>query len=107
MEHPASTLDAWLDEMGVDGHLIDADGADPAQRYLSGFDAPDPYLTLYTPQELVVLVSPLEAGRARRMSAATTVVVTTALGADDLRAVSYNHLTLARMGATGTSAVER
>jgi len=85
MEHPASTLDAWLDEMGVDGYLIDADGADPAQRYLSGFDAPDPYLTLYTPQELVVLVSPLEAGRARRMSAATTVVVTTALGADDLR----------------------
>jgi len=85
MEHPAEPLDAWLDERGVDGYLIDADGSDPAQRYLSGFDAPDPYLTLYTPEELVLLVSPLEAGRARRMSAATTVVVTTALGADDLR----------------------
>ena len=85
MEHPASRLDRWLDEMGMDGYLIDADGTDPAQRYLSGFDAPDPYLTLYTPQELVLLVSPLEAGRARRMSAATSVVVTSALGADDLR----------------------
>jgi Xaa-Pro aminopeptidase len=86
MDHPAATLDAWLAEAGVDGYLIDADGTDPAQRYLSGFDAPDPYLTLYTPEELVVLVSPLEAARARRTSAATEVVVTSELGADRLRA---------------------
>jgi len=85
MDHPAAALDAWLEEAGLDGYLIDADGTDPAQRYLSGFDAPDPYLTLYTPEDLVLLVSPLEAERARRTSAATTVVVTTEMGADRLR----------------------
>jgi len=66
-------LDAHLQAAGVDGYLIDADGADADQRYLSGFDAPDPYLTLYTPESLRLLVSELEYGRARRESHADAV----------------------------------
>jgi Xaa-Pro aminopeptidase len=36
---------------GVDGYLIDADGTDSNQRYLSGFDAPDAFVTLYVPPD--------------------------------------------------------
>ncbi|MFB6206758.1 MAG: M24 family metallopeptidase [Haloglomus sp.] len=49
MDLDLSTLDAYLDDAGVDGYLVDADGEDATQRYLSGFDAPDPYVTLYVP----------------------------------------------------------
>ena len=66
-------LDAHLAEGGVDGYLIDADGEEADQRYLSGFDAPDPYLTLYTPDALRLLVSELEYGRASKESAADDV----------------------------------
>ena len=66
-------LDAHLAEVGVDGYLIDADGDEADQRYLSGFDAPDPYLTLYTPDDLRLLVSELEYGRASKESAADEV----------------------------------
>lgn len=66
-------LDAHLDDVGVDGYLIDADGEEADQRYLSGFDAPDPYLTLYTPDALRLLVSELEYGRASRESPADEV----------------------------------
>ena len=69
----AARLDAHLDAVGVDGYLIDADGEEADQRYLSGFDAPDPYFTLYTPDALRLLVSELEYGRARRESAADSV----------------------------------
>jgi Xaa-Pro aminopeptidase len=43
-----SVLDAFLDgEQTADGYLIDAASDDSSQRYLSGFDAPDPFVTLY------------------------------------------------------------
>ena len=66
-------LDAHLAAVGVDGYLIDADGEEADQRYLSGFDAPDPYLTLYTPESLRLLVSELEYGRASEGSDADDV----------------------------------
>jgi len=66
-------LDAYLDRTGHDGYLIDADSEDADQRYLSGYDAPDPFLTLYTPDELWLLVSGLEYGRARKESNADVV----------------------------------
>jgi len=66
-------LDAYLDREGRDGYLIDADSEDADQRYLSGYDAPDPFLTLYTPEDLWVLVSGLEYGRAKRESNADVV----------------------------------
>ena len=67
-----SDLDAFLDRTGVDGYLIEADGEDPTQRYLSGFTAPDPFITLYT-GETRLLVSALEYGRAERTARADSV----------------------------------
>lgn len=66
-------LDDHLTTTGHEGYLIDAAADDSDQRYLSGFDAPDPYFTLYTPSSLRLLVSELEYGRARKDSDADTV----------------------------------
>jgi Xaa-Pro aminopeptidase len=67
-----SELDAFLDRTGVGGYLIVADSQDPTQRYLSGFTAPDPFVTLYT-GETRLLVSALEYGRADRAARADSV----------------------------------
>jgi Xaa-Pro aminopeptidase len=56
-----------------DGYLVDADGTDSDQLYLSGFDAPDPFVTLYTPERTSLLVSGLEYGRAKKESRADEV----------------------------------
>ena len=71
MDPDRSALDAALGD--CDGYLVDADGADSTQRYLSGFDAPDPFVTCYTPEGVHLLVSGLEYGRARTDARADTV----------------------------------
>ncbi len=58
---------------GADGYLVAADGEDPNQRYVSGFDAPDPFHTLWTPDGVALLVSDLEYSRARSESRAASV----------------------------------
>ena len=73
MEPDLTALDDHLADNDVDGYLIDADSTDPNQRYLSGFDAPDPFLTCYTPDGLALLVSGLEYGRAVTESRADAV----------------------------------
>jgi len=73
MEPELTALDEHLADHDIDGYLIDADSTDPNQRYLSGFDAPDPFLTCYTPNGLALLVSGLEYGRAVSESRADTV----------------------------------
>jgi Xaa-Pro aminopeptidase len=72
MDPDLSALDEFLDEAGLDGYLVEADGEDSDQRYLSGFTAPDPFVTLYT-GETHLLVSALEYGRAKRNARAETV----------------------------------
>jgi Xaa-Pro aminopeptidase len=72
MDPDFSALDEQLTEHGVDGYLLDADGEDPDQRYLSGFVAPDPFITLYD-GDVHLLVSALEYGRATGESRAATV----------------------------------
>jgi Xaa-Pro aminopeptidase len=92
-----STLDAYLAADGVDGYLVDADGEEATQRYLSGFDAPDPYVTLYVPDgdgeesagdadggTTHLLVSALEYGRAVKEARADTVERGSAYDAQDL-----------------------
>jgi Xaa-Pro aminopeptidase len=72
MDRDYSDLDAFLSAGGYDGFLLDADGDDSDQRYLSGFDAPDPFVALYD-GAVHVLVPALEYGRARRESAADSL----------------------------------
>jgi len=65
MQPDFSQLDAYLSANNADGYLVDADGSSAIQRYLSGFDAPDPFLSVYTPTIQAILVSTLEYGRAK------------------------------------------
>jgi Xaa-Pro aminopeptidase len=73
MEPDLSELDAYLDDAGVDGYLIDADSEASDQYYLSGFDAPDPFITLYDGDTHLLFPRSLEFGRAKRESRADTV----------------------------------
>ncbi len=74
MDPDLSRLDAALADRGVDGYLIDADSEDADQYYLSGFDAPDPFVTLYDGEEVNLLFDrSLEYGRAKREARAATV----------------------------------
>jgi Xaa-Pro aminopeptidase len=72
MEPDLSKLDALIEELGVDGYLVLADSDEADQRYLSGFDAPDDFLTLYD-GAVHLLVSGLEYGRASKEARAATV----------------------------------
>ena len=73
MDADLSRLDAHLDSLDVEAYLLDADSSNATQRYLSGFDAPDPFVTCYRPSELSVLVSGLEFGRAKTESLADRI----------------------------------
>jgi Xaa-Pro aminopeptidase len=73
MEPDFSKLDTHLDDVGVDGYLIEADSTDSDQYYLSGFDAPDPFLTLYNGSVHLLFGRSLEFGRAKREARAETV----------------------------------
>jgi Xaa-Pro aminopeptidase len=66
-------LDTALDERGVDGYLIDADSEESDQYYLSGFDAPDPFITLYDGDVHLLFSRSLEYGRAKKEARADTV----------------------------------
>jgi Xaa-Pro aminopeptidase len=77
MEPDLSKLDALIEELGVDGYLVLADSDEADQRYLSGFDAPDDFLTLYD-GAVHLLVSGLEYGRASKEARAATVERTAA-----------------------------
>jgi len=70
-------LDALADALAdrsLDGYLLDADSESADQLYLSGFDAPDPFVTLYTSERTALLVSSMEFGRAESESHADDVV---------------------------------
>ena len=88
MDTDLSALDEHLAEADLDGYLVDADGTDSTQRYLSGFDAPDPFTTLYTPETTAILVSALEFGRATSESRADDV---SRLAAYDYRSLASEH----------------
>jgi Xaa-Pro aminopeptidase len=66
-------LDTFLDRAGVDSYLVHAPATDSDQRYLSGYDANDPYVTLYTPARVAIMIKSLEYPRAKRESRADAV----------------------------------
>ena len=73
MEPDLSALSDALADADADGYLLDADSGDSDQRYVSGFDAPDEFVTLYTPEGIYLLVSGMEYGRAVKESRADEV----------------------------------
>jgi Xaa-Pro aminopeptidase len=73
MEPDFTPIDETLADADADGYLVNADSADSTQRYLSGFDAPDPFFTCYTPDGVHLLVSGLEYGRAAKEARADHV----------------------------------
>ncbi|WP_123533829.1 M24 family metallopeptidase [Halosimplex salinum] len=73
MEPDLSALDDFLAENDYDGYLVHADSEDSTQYYLSGFDAPDPFVTLYDGQVRLLFHRSLEFGRAKREARAATV----------------------------------
>ena len=73
MDHDLSRLDAYLDEADADGYLVDDDSEAADQYYLSGFDAPDPFVTLYDGETHLLFPRSLEFARAKRESRAASV----------------------------------
>jgi Xaa-Pro aminopeptidase len=73
MDPDLSALDAFLEDAGVDGYLIDADSQNSDQYYLSGFDAPDPFVTLYDGSVHLLFARSLEYGRAKKEARAESV----------------------------------
>jgi Xaa-Pro aminopeptidase len=73
MDPAFSMLDEHLDELGVDGYLIEADSEEADQYYLSGFDAPDPFVTLYDGEVRLLFARSLEYGRALKEARAASV----------------------------------
>jgi len=73
MDPDFARLDEFLDEQGLDGYAFHDDAANSDLYYVTGFDAPDPYFAVYTPEATGVLVSSLEYGRAKQESRADVV----------------------------------
>ncbi len=100
MDPDLSPLDDHLEDRDVDGYLLDADSDDADQRYLSGFDAPDPFVTLYDGDVHLLMTRSLEYGRAKREARAATVERDVDYGFSDLRSdygpYEARHRTLAR-----------
>ncbi|QZA88587.1 Xaa-Pro peptidase family protein [Salinarchaeum sp. IM2453] len=68
-----STLDDTLAKHQADGYLFDAADDSSDQYYLFEFTAPDPFISVYTPDKMALLVSGLEYGRAKQESNADAV----------------------------------
>jgi Xaa-Pro aminopeptidase len=73
MDPDFSALDDHLEELAVDGYLVEADSEEADQYYLSGFDAPDPFVTLYDGEVHLLFSRSLEYGRAVREARAASV----------------------------------
>ncbi|MFB6254315.1 MAG: M24 family metallopeptidase [Halobacteriaceae archaeon] len=73
MEKDLSQLREYLSEVDCDGYMIDAGSDNSDQLYISGFSAPDPFISLFTPDHLALLVSSLEYSRAQNESPADAV----------------------------------
>ncbi|MFW5911345.1 MAG: M24 family metallopeptidase [Halolamina sp.] len=99
MDIDTSALDEYLSKQSLDGYAVYADGDDSTQRYLSGFDAPDPFFTVYTPEETALLASGLEYGRASK-EARGVVDRTSDYDYQSLREDHESHVALAKLQAT-------
>jgi Xaa-Pro aminopeptidase len=99
MDIDTSSLDDYLAEHGLDGYAVYADSDDSTQRYLSGFDAPDPFFSVYTPEGTAILTSGLEYGRASKEARAETVERTSDYDYQDLREDHESHVARTKLHA--------
>ena len=81
MKDYGQSIEEYLTQIGADGYLIEADSSEADQYYLSGFDAPDPFISLYTPDQLHLLVPNMEASRAKKESPADSITANEEYGA--------------------------
>lgn len=73
MEPDVAPLATYLDERDLDGYLINAPGDDSDQRYLTGFASADPFTSLFTADDVHILVRGLDRALARAESRAAAV----------------------------------
>ncbi|USZ73680.1 M24 family metallopeptidase [Natronosalvus halobius] len=73
MNLPIERVDAALMNVNADGYLLDADSSNGDQRYLSGLNGHDPFITLYTPGTVHLLIGGTDYTRAKAESNATDV----------------------------------
>lgn len=78
-------LDDVIEESGVDAYLQFDDSSDINHRYVTGFEASDAFGFLRYDNESILLVAPLEKGRAQKESNADTIRSTTEFVNDDVR----------------------
>lgn len=73
MELRLDRLDRTLAEADADGYLLDDDSSNGDQRYLSGLNGHDPFITLYTQGDIHLLIGGTDYSRAQRESNAVDV----------------------------------
>lgn len=73
MIHQYKQLDSYLESVGCEGYLIEADSTNSSQYYMTNFEAPDSFISLYKPEGIHLLVAGMEANRAGQESIADTV----------------------------------
>ena len=86
--------------------LSGSGSSDPNVSYLSGFSAPDPFLFLRTKTGGILLLSPLEKGRALRLAGPGIEVLTPAeIGLSGNRAAKLENQALALLARAGKKSV--
>lgn len=73
MRPAGSSLTKYLESQQLDGYLLDATGGDPDQRYLTDFNSPDPFVTLFVDGAVHILVRGLDRDLAEIESKASSV----------------------------------
>ncbi|WP_435360433.1 M24 family metallopeptidase [Haloarchaeobius sp. DFWS5] len=73
MEPDFTSLDDFLTDEGLDGYAFYDDESNSNLYYTTGFGAPDPFVAVYTPDAIGLLVSSLEYGRAKKEGRADVV----------------------------------
>lgn len=81
----SSRLDDILAEHNLDGFLQFDNASNPNQRYISGFEAEDDFIFLRRNDESILVVPPLEMGRAEEESQADIVRSTAEFVTGDVR----------------------
>jgi Xaa-Pro aminopeptidase len=90
-----AVLRSYLDDVDADGYLVDEDAGDPDQRYLSGYDAGDPFVTLVVDDEIHLLFWGMDYFRSQGDTNATAVHRPLEYGYDGYGSLEEQHRVVA------------